>query len=366
MKILIINLKHLGDVLTTTPLLPALRHHFPRCRIAYLVRAAMEPMVEDHPMVEQILVLNPLQGGPLALARFHLQFLRRLRREHFDLVLDLSHGDRGAFLTLVTRAPMRVGYDSRGAGFLGRNRVYTHLVRTDGDHKHAIEFNLDALRVIGIDPLGSQMSFHWSNAAGEEADEILARVGLGLDDSFVVIHPTSRWMFKTWTAEGYAKVSDHIQEHYGCKVVITSGPNPREVEKVEQICSLLRHPVVNLSGQVSLKHLGRIIQRAVLFFGVDSAPMHMAVALNTPALVLFGPSGEHMWGPLGGRHRVITLPFACRPCGRDGCEGSKRSRCLEEINPLEVTRCLEEMLSEMKLKKVSAGIGSNAPVDTSS
>ena len=90
--------------------------------------------------------------------------------------------------------------------------------------------------------------------------------------------------------------------------------------------------------------LGRIIQQAALFFGIDSAPMHMSVAVGTPALALFGPSGEHMWGPLGDEHQVFALPMPCRPCGQDGCNGSKVSRCLMEIDPEVICRIVDEKL----------------------
>jgi heptosyltransferase-3 len=346
-RILIINLKHFGDVLTTTPLLPVLKTRFPESAIYYLVRSGMEVMVEDHPSVEDVIVLNPPQEGLLERFFYHLSFLKKLRRYRFELVIEFSRGDRGALLSLVCGAPVRVGYHDKGKGFFGRNQIFTDLVETIEEQKHTIDFHLDALRQIGLEPKERQMSFYWSEADEAAADQILLNSGVIGDEPFVVIHPTSRWMFKAWTSEGYATVADHIQDRFGIKVIFTSGPDRKELNKTEEIFKRIRKPAIDLCGKLTLKQLGRIIQRAVLFFGVDSAPMHISVAIGTPVLVLFGPSGEHMWGPLGDEHRVYTLPMPCRPCGQDGCNGSKVSRCLVEMDPEAINRIIDEQLGKL-------------------
>jgi heptosyltransferase-3 len=158
------------------------------------------------------------------------------------------------------------------------------------------------------------------------------------------MHPTSRWMFKTWTPEGYAAVADHINRNLGLPVILTCAPNDRELAMVKEIRIKATKSLVDLGGKLSLRALGALISRASLFFGVDSAPMHMAAALNIPVAAMFGPSGEHMWGPWGKGHRVIKKDWPCRPCGRDGCEGSKVSRCLTEIGPEEVVGVITGLL----------------------
>jgi heptosyltransferase-3 len=100
-------------------------------------------------------------------------------------------------------------------------------------------------------------------------------------------------------------------------------------------------PIINLIGQTSLGELAAVLERATLFLGVDSAPMHMAAALGIPVVALFGPSGEMSWGPWGEGHVVVTSPYLCRPCGQDGCLGSKRSDCLEAISPEQVMAAVE-------------------------
>jgi heptosyltransferase-3 len=137
---------------------------------------------------------------------------------------------------------------------------------------------------------------------------------------------------------------DYLQLERRLQVVLTGGPAVKEMDKVATILRLTRSRPLNLAGRTSLKQLAAVSIRSKLFIGVDSAPMHIAAAAGTPVIALFGPSGEHMWGPWGQGHTVISKDWPCRPCGRDGCQGSKRSKCLEEIRVEEVKTVVERYL----------------------
>jgi heptosyltransferase-3 len=133
-------------------------------------------------------------------------------------------------------------------------------------------------------------------------------------------------------------------------VALTSGPVSAEVEAAHRILYLVQQmrggaPILNLIGQTSLPELAAVLERAALFLGVDSAPMHMAAALGVSVVALFGPSGELSWGPRGDRHVVVTSPYLCRPCGQDGCLGSKRSDCLEAISPQRIWEAAVPLLN---------------------
>ncbi|CAO0823276.1 hypothetical protein DFAR_3610023 [Desulfarculales bacterium] len=173
---------------------------------------------------------------------------------------------------------------------------------------------------------------------------MLAQHGL-VAGSYALEHPTSRWMFKTWSPEGNAQVIRHLLGR-GLKVVLSAAPQFREMD----FLALIRHclgdtpGVVSLGGRLDLFLLAALIAQARVFFGVDSAPMHMAAALSVPVAVLFGPSGEKMWGPWQVENEVLTLPMDCRPCGRDGCQGSKLSHCLLDITPEAVCQALDRLL----------------------
>jgi heptosyltransferase-3 len=221
----------------------------------------------------------------------------------------------------------------------GRGRLwrasFTHFVsepRAGG--RHMVERNLDALRRIGIYPEVDErrLTLVAGAAAEEKVFALLAAHGLQAG-GFVQVHPSSRWRFKCWPAEKTAALIDRLHAE-GLRVVMTAAPEPAEIRMVDDILQRLVRPVAaNLSGQLSLKELAALTARARLFMGVDSAPMHIAAAVGTPVLAIFGPSGEALWGPWGapraGSHRVVAADgYTCRPCGLDGCGGGKVSDCL--------------------------------------
>jgi heptosyltransferase-3 len=197
-----------------------------------------------------------------------------------------------------------------------------------------VERNLDALRRIGIYPGTEERAL--TLVPGAAAEERIAALlaGHGLQrDRFVQVHPSSRWRFKCWPAEKMAALVDRLHAA-GWLVVLTAAPEAAETRMIDDILGRLARPVAaNLCGQLSLKELAALSAQARLFVGVDSAPMHIAAAVGTPAVALFGPSGEALWAPWGvprsGRHRVVASEgYSCRPCGLDGCGGGKVSDCL--------------------------------------
>ncbi len=344
-NILVIKLKHIGDVLVATPVLTSLKEAYPESLLSVLVDKGTEEMVTLNPAVDEVIVLDRAEDTPF-LERFLRQaiFALGLRRKKFDLVLELSAGDRGAFLGFVTGARERIGFEPGKRTFMGRHHLFSRLVKIDTGTQHMVDYNLALVRSLGIEPLGKSLSIVWSESDSRVCMRLLADKGLSKGQPYVVLHPASRWLFKAWNSRGYAVLCDHIAEKYGFTVVVTSAPDEKEKERVEEIFSLVKSRLIDLSGILSLKQLACCIAKSVLFVGVDSAPMHIAAAVNTPVVALFGPSGDHMWGPWGNGHSVVKKGWDCQPCGRDGCDGTKVSKCLEAIAPEEVFCAVDHKL----------------------
>ena len=338
-RVLIIKLKHLGDVLTTTPVLGGIASLWPEARVSYLVNPGAEDLVRHHPMVDTVFTFPRGKG-----LGAQLSLIMAMRRKKFDLVLELSGGDRGAFLAWTTGARVRVGYAPTRPKFADRRVFLNRLVITRVDQRHTVEYHLDALRVLDVEPGDHLMSLHYPDEARQTVRNILKQAGIIGPSPYAVVHPSSRWMFKAWTPEGNAAVIDYLTREKGLKVVVTSAPDKTELTLVRDVLAMTQTDVLDLSGRLNLMELAALIDGARMFFGVDSLPMHMAAALATPAVALFGPSGEHMWGPWGPGHEVVAKDWECRPCGRDGCGGSKSSRCLKEMEPEEVFPALDRVL----------------------
>ena len=166
---------------------------------------------------------------------------------------------------------------------------------------------------------------------------------------FAHLHMASRWPFKCWPAERVAALADALHAR-GLPVVLTAAPEAQELALIAAVLRAARGPAIDLSGQLSLKELAALSAQARLFVGVDSAPMHIAAAMGTPVVAIFGPSGELEWGPWdetgGGRHRVVASDrHPCRPCGIDGCGGGKLSDCLATLPVARVLAACDELLA---------------------
>jgi FkbM family methyltransferase len=205
---------------------------------------------------------------------------------------------------------------------------------------------------------------------GETLDNVqvlLHAAGWTDDRPLIQVHPTSRWFFKCWNDADMARVIDHLQTVHGYQAVITSGPDDKERDRVAGIIAQCNSMPLNLSGQLTLKQMAALTSLCDFYFGVDTAPMHMAAALNIPVIALFGPSGAFDWGPwpngwtgngtpypqpngiqYSHPHIVIQTDWECVPCGQDGCRGSKRSACLEKLSCTEVVRIVDEHIKQLK------------------
>lgn len=325
-RILCIKLKHIGDVLLMTPALRALRRAWPRAGMAALVPRGTEEVLWGNPDLDRVFVFDR-GGGSLAL-------LRDLRRYAPDLVLEMGQGDREAVLGWLSGARRRVGYaPGRSGGW--RRALLTDAVPWNGA-QHVVETNLDLVRACGVPAQAGRPVLVVDPEVRKRMAARLESEGLGGEEPLAVVHPVSRWLFKAWPEASCAGVITRLLREAGVAVALTSGPGAAEAQAASRILARARGPesqgrIINLVGQTSLQELAAVLERASLFLGVDSAPMHMAAALGIPVVALFGPSGEHNWGPCGHGHAVVTAPFLCRPCGQDGCLGSKRSDCLEAI-----------------------------------
>lgn len=334
-KILVIKLRHIGDVLLTVPVFRALRENFPGARIAVLVNSGTEEVLSGHPLIDEIIIYDRgiKKLPPVRKYAKELSFLNMVRSRGFDLSVDLTSGDRPAILSFISGAKYRFAYDPGGAGLPGKRYLYTHRACKDGS-RHMVMQNLDIIGQFGITTDDLTVDLAIPEDARLFARRVFEQNNIKESDTVVHIHPTSRWLFKCWKDENMAEVIDRLTDK-GIKVIVTSAPVGKELEKTERILSLLKsRPLpVNLCGKTSIKQLAAVAAAANLFFGVDSAPMHIAAAVGTPVIALFGPTGDENWGPWGKEHKVITRKMRCYTCPKGMCENAEVRKCLEAITP---------------------------------
>ncbi|MGA2193169.1 MAG: putative lipopolysaccharide heptosyltransferase III [Nitrospirota bacterium] len=339
-NILVIKLRHIGDVLLTTPTFRALKTALPGARITAVVPAGMEELLTLNPSISEVIPFHKGRG-----ILYELGFLKKIRDKRFDISINMTEGDRGAVLSFVSGARVRIGIDPRGKGLIGKRRLFTHLIKWGyDDFRHRAVKDMDVLAPLDIDPGEPVVEMFTSPDDDEAVARLLAEAGILPGGPFAVVHPTSRWLFKCWRDEAVASVMDYI-EAKGVRVVITSGPDKKELEKARRIISLATRKPIDLSGRLSLKRFASLCKGAKLFFGVDSAPMHIAAAVGVPVVALFGPSDSRVWGPFSQKAAVLKAEgFPCMPCNRDGCNGTKKSKCIEAITEDEAIEAIERYL----------------------
>ncbi len=349
-RVLVAKLRHHGDVLLSSPVFSVLKERYPQLESDAYIYAETLPMLEGHPAISKFLLYD--KGWKrLSLIRKllkELALLWKIRKGGYDLVINLTEGDRGAIAAGASKARWKIGFDPEGGGMKGKEGVYTHLIKHTPKPRHTVEKQLDALRCLGIFPTPEEREvfFH----IPEEAYSALATHGLQAGE-YIQIHPVSRWMFKSLQVSQFARLIELLHAE-GEKIVLTASSDPIEREMVEDICAALPHvPLVNLAGKTSLKELGAVVNSAKLLISVDSVPVHLSSALKTPVVALFGPTCEQNWGPWQNpKSRVVKMDVSCRPCYRSGCAGSGRSDCLERLSARAIFDAAMELVSVLQIR----------------
>lgn len=295
MKILLIKFRNIGDVLLSTPLVSNLKHYYPNATIDFALNKGCEDMVTDNPDIANIILYDRLRVKKLNLfAQFkeELKFIRQIRQNHYDIVINLTEGDRGAQLAFFSAAKHKLGFPSR-KGILSKLSIFDQ-VGNDQKVQHTVEKDLQFISLIGKKVIDRSVKICWPDFIETEVDNILKDNQI---DNFIHVHPVSRWMFKCWEDDRMAQVIDYLQQDKGYNVIVTGAPVKKELDRVEKILALCKTKPINLSGRLALKHLACLSSKADMFFGVDTAPMHIAAAVNTPVVALFGASEAIKWGP---------------------------------------------------------------------
>lgn len=345
-KILVIKMRHLGDVLLASPLFASLKNELPHAQIDALIYKDTYPMLEASPHIDGYLLHERKRSSFFKKIIRDWRLYRTIRKNKYDLVINLTEGDRGALAAIASKASIRVGFESNGKGFKGKRRAFTHLVKNCSTPRHTVEKDLDTLRKIGIFPKPEERKLVF-----KVPEEAFLKVKTYLKENaieekrLIIIHPASRWRFKCLPTSLVAKLICELHR-LGHPLAITSGTEKYEMDMVDEI--LLQTPGVpvhNFSGKLSLKELGALMQLSRALISVDTVAPHIACSLDVPLVVLFGPSSEQCWGPwMNPRAEVVTKKLSCRPCHLDGCGGSKMSDCLYTLDVNQILSSLNRLM----------------------
>jgi heptosyltransferase II len=346
-KILLIRVDDIGDVILATPVIQNLQEYFPLAAIDLLLKSSTKPIVLNHPCVKQIWELDPFwmrSAKPFNLARFRT-LIRQLRGEKYDLTIELRGNPFNILLTSFIGSRYRVGYGAQGLGFL-----LTSAVPYEETLKHEIERNLDILRGLRL-PISSQRpEFFVSEAAESRIQGFLRENGIQGEHLLVAMHPGASWPPKCWPIENYATLATVLIDRHRAKIILIG--DTKETGLCIRLRDIMgpeeRQHVVIAAGATTLQETAALIKSSKLFIGSDSGPLHIAHAVNTSAVALFGPQSPVMYGPHQNSAVAIYRKVDCSPCIQKVSQGCQRGlTCcdgLMSITPEEVLETIEGIL----------------------
>ncbi len=331
-RILIIKPSSFGDVIHALPVLNGLRHTYPNAHIAWLVSTSCAGLLQDHHALDEIIPFDRKRFGKLgrdwAVTREFIAFVKQLHRRRFDLVVDLQGLFRSGFLALASGARTRIGFaNARELGWI----FYSDRVAVPHRDMHAVDRNYLFGRPLGFahQPLRFELPVTEQDRA--EARTLLQQEGVN-GVGYCLIAPGTRWETKMWSAEGFAQVADQLRERFALTPVLIGMPDERDI--AERVVGIAEGEIVNLAGRTNLGVLKALVEGATLAVMHDSGPMHLATALNTPFVAIYGPTSPQRTGPYARPDAVVRLDLPCSPCYlRRVSQCPHAHRCMRELSP---------------------------------
>lgn len=318
-RILIIQTAFIGDVILATPVLEQLHRFYPEAKIDFLLRKGNEKLFEGHPFIHQLLIWDKKQGK----YRNLMGIIQTLRKKRYDLVLNLQRFFSTGLITACSGARQTIGFDKNPLSF-AFTRSVPHLISSGDKPIHEVDRNLSLIRVL------TDASFVRPRLYPSDSNHTKAAT-LAEGRPYICIAPTSVWFTKQWPADKWVELIGRLPQDH--RVFLLGAPSDQEA--CEAIRMAAKHPDVhNLSGQLSFLESAALMEKAVMNYVNDSAPLHLASATNAPVRALFCSTIPAFgFTPLSDDSQVLetTLTLDCRPCGLHGYKACPKGhfKCAE-------------------------------------
>jgi heptosyltransferase I len=333
--ILLIKPSSLGDIVHAMPTCAAVCRAYPKARLTWLVKREWAGLVERIEGVDRVWPVESTFRG-------WLSQVSPLRAERFDLVVDLQGLFRSAAIGWLSGSPLLVGFEN---GREGSPWFYSRRVPVSQSEMHAVDRYLLVAKALGVlEPGIPEFRFRIPQTDYEEVDRLLIRSGVTPGTSWVAMNVSARWPTKRWPAASFAEVADRLQQE-GCGVVVMIG-GPDERTDVAAVSKMMKTSAIDLAGATTVGLLPALLSRASLLITNDSGPMHIAAAVGTPVVALFGPTSAARTGPYGVGQNVLTGKVPCSPCFSRTCQNALPLECLRTVSPEQVLAAARSQRSQ--------------------
>lgn len=337
-RILIIQLRRIGDVLMCTPAVRALREHFPQSHMAFLVEDQCSDLLSLNPHLDEVIAVDrDRYRNPF----YWLKKIRQIRKGRPDLVIDFLGNPRSAYISFLSGARRRVGYD-----IPGRRLFYNTLIRDDPTGVYSAAYKLRVLRHLGIESSDVRLDFSVSGDAKTFAERFFRECGVDQNRLVLSISPTSRRRFRRWPPERFARLADWLISHLRAQVVLLWGPGEKKV--VQEVRGQMKERPIVSPETKNLLQLGAIIERCDLHIGNDNGTKHVAVAVGKPTITIYGPEDPRSWTyPDRLRHRFLKAQTDCPDCEKIKHKCNHLT-CLNQITSEDVERVFLQLVEDLK------------------
>ncbi|MBI9091599.1 MAG: lipopolysaccharide heptosyltransferase I [Desulfobacterium sp.] len=350
MNILIVKMSAIGDVIHTLPALNAIRNHFPKAHITWLVEEAAADLVIGHTALDRVIVskrkrwVKALFSSSFpGAARKILSFVRELRDTEYDLIIDFQGLLKSGVMVMLARGKQKAGFDKGMHHAESSHLFYNKKIPPVSMEIHALKRGLMVVEALGIP--GDKVDYKLPVSPGDRAsiETLLKENGVDSETPLICINPQATWETKLWDNGKFARLSDRLQESYGAHIVFTGGPGDRAV--IDTIMAMTTRPCVNLAGRTTLKTLAALYQRTTLLVTTDTGPMHLGAAAGTRVVAIFGSTAPWRTGPYGSDHGVVRSNIGCAPCFKRVCPGHD---CMKRISVDKVMSAVQRQMGPAK------------------
>jgi len=339
-RLLILRTDGVGDLVLSGMALEAIRERFPEAHIVLAAASWSYDLAINIDAVNEVIILNAPWIVSDASYNNLKSSLRQIKSNNFDMAIDLRGDFRNILMIKWLGIPLRLGFDLTGCGCL-----LTHVIPSDAEMHELVRISQvgKTLGVADTDNLRGRVWIRHDDRRSVE--KYLSSCGIGGGNIVVAVHVAARWPGRQWLAQRYAAICDRLVDRYGCTVVLTGSKADRP--QANEVARLMKNGAIIEAGSLSLMEFAAFLERCDLFVGVDSGPMHMAAAVETPVVALFGAALAKYLQPLGSMDHVVTrqADFKCSPCAQTECLMPEAS-CMHAIQTDDVWQAISEILDQ--------------------
>ena len=354
-RILIINPFGIGDVLFTTPLVRNIRKKFPKIYIGYVCNARTAEILKANPYVDSVFVFekdyyrNLARNSKIKCLKEFIRLLKTIKKDKFDLAIDLSLGREYSFFSWLIGIKKRIGFN-----YKNRGKFLTNKINIDGyEGKHVVEYYLDLLKDLNVDFKEGNLDLFLPSVIKGWSTRYLSEHGVGNNDAIVAIIPGggASWgkdaAIKRWPAEGFADVANRLSNQYKIKFLVMG--DSKDKDSCMKVLDNIKVKAIDCCGQTDIMQLAGLLARSNLVITNDGGPLHIANAVGAKTVSVFGPVDDKVYGPYPKtqEHKVIKKNLDCQPCYHKfklpPC--NKDRECLKDVTAEQVYEAAKELLS---------------------